>query len=97
MKKITPIQTWTVTGNKNADNINILIVSDDLKNSLTTYYEIGYEEPIEESEEKRFIPLIKGNEDLSGQEYQDLDNITGIHINEEIKRKIISKLNLTLA
>ena len=97
MKKITPIQTWTVTGNKNADTINIIIVSDDLKNSLTTYYEIGYEEPIEESEEKRFIPLIKGNEDLSGQEYQDLDNITGIHINEEIKRKIISKLNLTLA
>lgn len=97
MKKITPIQTWTIEGNKNIYTISIMIVSDDLKTNLTTYYEIGYEETIGESEGKRFIPLIKGNESLSGQEYEDLDTISGIDINEEIKRKIISKLNLTLA
>lgn len=98
MKKIQPIQLWTQQGIKNADTINIIIVNDDLKSSLNTYYELGYEEAIsEKSDDKIFVPITNGNVSINGEDYQNLDTANGIDINEEIKKFVISSLNLILA
>lgn len=103
MRKFEKISIWTPEGEKYLDTINLRIVEDNLKNSMTLYYELGYENIINSNEKEKnsvFVPVYSGNITLQDTEekaeYTDLDTNNGIDINEEIFRVVAKKLNLIL-
>lgn len=97
MIKIEPIEIWNNGKTVKLDALNAYIVHDNLEDSMTLYYELGYEEKIIENEIENisYIYLQNGNQTIDGKEYQDLNTETDI--NEQIYNILLTKLNLKKA
>lgn len=97
MIKIDPIEIWNNGKTIKLDALNAYIVHDNLEDSMTLYYELGYEEKIiqDEIENITYVYIQNGNQTIDGKEYQDLDTETDI--NEQIYNILLTKLNLKKA
>lgn len=99
MIKIQPIKIWNNGQTLELNVLNSYIVYDNLKDSMTLFYELGYEEKTIENEIENisYIYVQNGNQTIDGKEYQNLDTHNGLDINEEIYRILLIKLNLKKA
>ena len=95
MIKIQPISVWTAEGTKSLDLFKSTIVFDNLQNSMTLFYELGYELPVEGKEGEFMEYYIQnGNLVIDGEEYEKLGEN---NINDEIILLSLQKLNLKKA
>lgn len=97
MIKIDPIEIWNNGKTIKLDALNAYIVHDNLEDSMTLYYELGYEEKIvqDEIENISYVYIQNGNQTIDGKEYEDLNTETDI--NEQIYNILLTKLNLKKA
>lgn len=97
MIKIESINVWNNGKILELNILNAYIVHDNLKDSMTLYYEIGYEEKNidNEVENINYIYIQNGNQIIDGKEYEDLNTETDI--NEQIYNILLTKLNLKKA
>ena len=97
MKRIQPVSIWTPKGIVSCNVIDIKSLYDDLESELEVHYRLGYSVVDKEDiEEKDFQSVVEGNDYIKGKEYEALGT-EGRDVNEDIKRVIIEKINLTLA
>jgi hypothetical protein len=94
MIKIQPISVWTAEGTKQLDIFTAQIIFDNLKDSMTLYYQLGYELLNEETKEVQEIYIQNGNLIIDGLDYKELG---GNNINDEIILLSLQKLNLQKA
>jgi hypothetical protein len=93
MKNIEPVNVWVNGEVKIANKFQLAIVSDNLKDSATFYYQLL--KVIEENDE--FVSqeqLTQGNVSVSGQEYLDWSNSEDV--NNDAFVLVAEKLNLIL-
>lgn len=94
MIKIQPISVWTAEGTKQLDIFTAQIIFDNLKDSMTLYYQLGYELLNEETKEVQEIYIQNGNLIIDGLDYKELG---GNNINNKIILLSLQKLNLQKA
>jgi hypothetical protein len=82
--KIKPISVWHNGANKQADEIDIRIVSDDLKTSAVFYYELRAEG----------VQVASGNVSVSGEEYDSWNAESDV--NGSAVKLVVEKLGLEL-
>ena len=76
---------------KTATSVGVKIIEDNLVDNLLTLVTV-FSDSEEENVSSEVIEAF--NETLSGKEYQSLDTVSGIDINEEIIRAIFKKTGL---
>jgi hypothetical protein len=94
MIKIQPISVWTAEGTKQLDIFTAQIIFDNLKDSMTLYYQLGYEVSNDETNKVQEIYIQNGNLVIDGEEYEKLGEN---NINNEIILLSLQKLNLKKA
>jgi hypothetical protein len=94
MIKIQPISVWTAEGTKQLDIFTAQIIFDNLKDSMTLYYQLGYEVSNDETNKVQEIYIQNGNLTIDGLDYKELG---GNNINDEIILLSLQKLNLQKA
>jgi hypothetical protein len=94
MIKIQPISVWTAEGTKQLDIFTAQIIFDNLKDSMTLYYQLGYEVSNDETNTVQEIYIQNGNLTIDGLDYKELG---GNNINDEIILLSLQKLNLKKA
>jgi hypothetical protein len=94
MIKIQPISVWTAEGTKQLDIFTAQIIFDNLKDSMTLYYQLGYEVSNDETNKVQEIYIQNGNLTIDGLDYKELE---GNNINDKIILLSLQKLNLQKA
>jgi hypothetical protein len=94
MIKIQPISVWTAEGTKQLDIFTAQIIFDNLKDSMTLYYQLGYEVSNDETNKVQEIYIQNGNLTIDRLDYKELG---GNNINDEIILLSLQKLNLKKA
>ena len=82
--KIKPVKVWHNGANKEANEIDVKVIHDDLKTSATFYYQLKSEG----------VSVVDGNVSLSGEEYDSWN--AGSDINSDAYKRVVEKLGLEL-
>ena len=92
MKQIQPVNIWSDGQQKQANNINMYVVNDNLADSATFYYQLLKVTGSGETETSE--QLAQGNLTMSGTDYENWGDSGDI--NEEVYVWAAEQLNLTL-
>lgn len=82
--KIKPLKVWHNGANKEASEIDVKVVHDDLKTSATFYYQLKSED----------VAVAEGNVSLSGEEYDAWN--ADADVNKDAYKRVVEKLGLEL-
>ena len=94
MIKIQPVEAWTPEGLKNFYLLEAHIVFDNLKDSMTLYYQLKTDISTDQKSMPENTFSQQGNLVIDDKDYKNLDTVNGIDVNEEIIRVVLKKLNL---
>jgi len=73
MKSITPVSIWSGGQTKNANNLDLAIVHDNLESAATFYWQL-LNVTVDADGNTSSESLVQGNLTIDGQEYQDWDD-----------------------